>query len=236
MARNLPKKLRFEILKRDQFRCRYCGRGEADGAKLHVDHVIPVLVGGRNDPENLATACADCNLGKSARMLNNARIIGIDFVEQKKIFDTANESLERYREYLGAKDRWEYELVSEIILPLKPVFAMAEPWRLNEFSVYWHYEFGFDLPPETRPRSFPPEAYAHEAALDNFQHAEARIRRSVLHFVEKLGPDQVREAARIAAEKVLLDHEMLDDEGDSAFRYFCGVCYRRIRARGGEQA
>jgi len=64
----LSKRLRFDILKRDNFRCRYCGRA-APGATLHVDHVRSRKDGGTNEPSNLTTACQDCNLGKSSRSL-----------------------------------------------------------------------------------------------------------------------------------------------------------------------
>lgn len=67
------KSLRFEILKRDSFRCFYCGRSAPDGAELHVDHVVPRAAGGTDDPANLVTACADCNLGKNARELHLLR-------------------------------------------------------------------------------------------------------------------------------------------------------------------
>ena len=30
-----------------------------------VDHIVPVALGGRNDPENLATSCMDCNILKN---------------------------------------------------------------------------------------------------------------------------------------------------------------------------
>ena len=63
--RSIQKKLRHEILKRDGFRCCHCGRGSKDGVKLHIDHKIPVVLGGTNDPSNLQTLCQDCNLGKS---------------------------------------------------------------------------------------------------------------------------------------------------------------------------
>ena len=55
---------RFLILKRDGFTCQYCG-ASAPRVELHVDHVIPVAAGGTNDPDNLVSACRDCNLGKS---------------------------------------------------------------------------------------------------------------------------------------------------------------------------
>jgi len=67
------KRLRFEILKRDGFRCRYCG-ATAVSALLHVDHVVPVVEGGLDDPANLVTACADCNLGKSDVQLTESQL------------------------------------------------------------------------------------------------------------------------------------------------------------------
>lgn len=62
----LSKRLRFEIFKRDGFKCRYCGSAPTAGGPLHVDHVVAVANGGTDDPENLVTACQQCNLGKSA--------------------------------------------------------------------------------------------------------------------------------------------------------------------------
>lgn len=57
--------LRFRVLKRDNFACRYCGRGPRESV-LHIDHVKPVDAGGTNDIDNLRTACVDCNLGKGS--------------------------------------------------------------------------------------------------------------------------------------------------------------------------
>lgn len=64
----ISKSLRFEILARDGFRCRYCGASAQDAA-MHVDHVLPRSIGGRDEAANLVTACADCNLGKSDRRI-----------------------------------------------------------------------------------------------------------------------------------------------------------------------
>ena len=57
-------KLRFAILSRDNFTCRYCGRVAASN-ELQVDHKIPVAAGGNDEPKNLTTACVLCNQGKS---------------------------------------------------------------------------------------------------------------------------------------------------------------------------
>lgn len=42
----ITKRTRFEVLRRDSHRCRYCGAGLDDGARLTVDHVTPVALGG----------------------------------------------------------------------------------------------------------------------------------------------------------------------------------------------
>lgn len=60
-------RLRYAVLRRDGHRCVDCGRGPADGVKLHVDHRVSLANGGATVRENLATTCADCNLGKSAQ-------------------------------------------------------------------------------------------------------------------------------------------------------------------------
>lgn len=59
-------RLRFQILQRDGFRCRYCGATAAQ-ERLAVDHAISIDDGGSNEADNLVTACEPCNLGKASR-------------------------------------------------------------------------------------------------------------------------------------------------------------------------
>lgn len=68
-TRHIGARLRFEIFKRDGFRCVYCGK-KADASGMEVDHVIAVASGGTDDPRNLVTSCCDCNRGKSDRPLD----------------------------------------------------------------------------------------------------------------------------------------------------------------------
>lgn len=63
--RSVSRRTRFEIFKRDGFRCLYCGATPV-AKPLHVDHVVPLAEGGSNSPANLVTACGDCNRGKAA--------------------------------------------------------------------------------------------------------------------------------------------------------------------------
>ena len=55
--------LRFDILRRDGFTCRYCGR-KPPAVILEVDHIVPKSVGGPDNEGNLVSACWQCNRGK----------------------------------------------------------------------------------------------------------------------------------------------------------------------------
>ncbi len=65
--RDINERLRFKVLKRDNFKCVYCGKSPAtdSNVELHVDHIIPWSKGGETVIENLQTSCSKCNLGKS---------------------------------------------------------------------------------------------------------------------------------------------------------------------------
>ena len=62
-AMAVTKRTRFEVLRRDNYTCRYCRSSENE---LTVDHVIPVALGGSDSPDNIVAACRDCNLGKAS--------------------------------------------------------------------------------------------------------------------------------------------------------------------------
>jgi 5-methylcytosine-specific restriction endonuclease McrA len=72
----IGKKLRFQVFRRDNFTCRYCGRSPfRDGVTLHVDHKVSVNDGGKTVLENLVTSCSDCNFGKSGTSVNDALVV-----------------------------------------------------------------------------------------------------------------------------------------------------------------
>lgn len=72
----VSKALRFAVLARDNHTCRYCG-AKAPSVVLHVDHVVPVALGGMDVPENLVAACVDCNTGKAATSLDAQAVADI---------------------------------------------------------------------------------------------------------------------------------------------------------------
>lgn len=61
----VSKRTRYEVLRRDNHACRYCGASAPD-VRLVVDHVTPVALGGSDKPDNLVAACQDCNAGKTS--------------------------------------------------------------------------------------------------------------------------------------------------------------------------
>lgn len=231
MRKSIGKKLRFEVLKRDDFKCRYCGRAQADGVVIHVDHVIPVAAGGRNDPENLVTSCADCNLGKSARMIGDPAIVGVDFAKAGKIFKEAQKSLKNYRAYLKQRELWEYDLATVVLEPMRPIYDCYPSFLVCEGAHWW----AFDRDWRAKPSDLPPRDRDDPRELawvtNNTNDAQEAVRKSTIDFVERLGPDAVRKCAEITYAKYVRSWDDNNDgmEAEAAFRYFCGVCLNQIR-------
>lgn len=94
-------KVRFEVFKRDQFKCQYCGKGAPD-VVLNVDHINPVSKGGDNDILNLVTSCESCNWGKSDRLISDNTTIEM----QRKML----EELDERRKQLQMMLDWREEL------------------------------------------------------------------------------------------------------------------------------
>src|SRR5690242_4103490 len=84
----VTKRTRYEVLKRDNHTCRYCGATAPD-AILTIDHVTPVALGGTDDPSNLVTACRDCNYGKGstapdAKTVSDVKAIDLAWADAMK--------------------------------------------------------------------------------------------------------------------------------------------------------
>lgn len=58
--------LRAQTLAGDGYRCRVCGTHRDQGVSLHVDHMLPVSMGGDNHLDNLRTLCEECNLARNS--------------------------------------------------------------------------------------------------------------------------------------------------------------------------
>lgn len=78
------KRMRFEVFKRDNFECQYCG-AKPPKVPLEIDHIVPVSKNGKTTKDNLITACFDCNRGKSNIELDDVPRPLIETIERKKI-------------------------------------------------------------------------------------------------------------------------------------------------------
>jgi 5-methylcytosine-specific restriction endonuclease McrA len=65
--RDINWRLRFLVMRRDNFKCIACGNSPANtpGILLHVDHVVSWDKGGETVYEYLQILCQTCNIGKS---------------------------------------------------------------------------------------------------------------------------------------------------------------------------
>lgn len=59
----VSKRLRYEVMARDGYACKYC---HATEVQLTVDHVVPRTLGGQDTLENLVACCIPCNSGKTS--------------------------------------------------------------------------------------------------------------------------------------------------------------------------
>ena len=98
---SVSKKLRFEVFKRDGFTCQYCGKTPPD-VTLEVDHINPKSKKGKDDINNLTTACFDCNRGKSNIVLK--KIPGT-IRENAKILKEKEMQLEEYNKLINKAEK-----------------------------------------------------------------------------------------------------------------------------------
>ena len=127
----ISKKLRFEVFKRDNFTCQYCGKSAPD-VILEVDHINPVKNGGDNNIMNLITACFDCNRGKGKRKLTENEELKLQ-MEQLKQINQKREQLEMLLKWKKELDNFENEQVDKIeeILYKKTNNVFSEYGRAN---------------------------------------------------------------------------------------------------------
>ena len=95
--KSLSKKTRFEVFKRDDFRCQYCGNVPPK-VILEIDHLTPVSKGGDNDINNLITSCFDCNRGKTNIKLDR---VTPAISENLKVLKQKEEQLKEYRKFIS---------------------------------------------------------------------------------------------------------------------------------------
>lgn len=142
----VSKSLRFQILRRDNHACRYCGTAASPERALTVDHVVPVALGGSDAPDNLVAACRDCNAGKSATPADAALVADVsqDAIRWSKAMHAAREQAIQDHDQMSVwQDRfYDYWTDYTFITPTyrggsgKPeTFSLPHDWRVSIASL-----------------------------------------------------------------------------------------------------
>jgi hypothetical protein len=118
----VSRRARFEVLKRDNYTCRYC---RSTDNVLTIDHVIPVSLGGTDEPGNLVACCKDCNSGKSSSTPDDSSIARVldDALRWSAAMQVAAglalDDLEADQQYAAAFDRtwcgWTVQGTGELV-------------------------------------------------------------------------------------------------------------------------
>lgn len=127
--KNIPPRVRFEVLKRDSFTCTYCG-AKSPGVVLQVDHIDPVAAGGGNEIDNLTTSCSKCNGGKGAVPLTvsaGAHVRAAALQRQQEIADVDA----AYNEWLRER-REAAEMLGDALCSLWSERALFGVYQLSE--------------------------------------------------------------------------------------------------------
>lgn len=151
----ISKKTRFEVFKRDNFTCQYCG-AKAPEVVLHCDHINPVAEGGGSEIMNLVTACAACNGGKGPRKLDDRSAVERQRAQIEEL-EARREQLEMMLAWRDAADAAAVDTVDEVAL------------RIAERGGYWPNESGkADIRKWLRKYSLAEVLAAMDEAFDHY--------------------------------------------------------------------
>ncbi len=113
-------KKRFEVLKRDWFKCQYCWKTGKD-VTLEVDHVIPKKEWWSDSMDNLICSCRECNMWKWSDVIQKPA----KNLYKQKIKDNT------YRIKTYMYDKWNKQYMGSVDKKTSVLIAMYLEWT------YW---------------------------------------------------------------------------------------------------
>jgi len=132
---SISKKIRFEVFKRDGFRCAYCGKSPPD-VLLEIDHIQPKSKRGKDDVNNYLTACFDCNRGKRATPLN---VAPLQLAENLAILKEKELQLREYNRLIAKIERRikkDAEIVNNIYSSTFPDWQLTERFKTQSIALF----------------------------------------------------------------------------------------------------
>lgn len=68
-----------ELRSKDSFTCYYC-QNKFIISKMHIDHIIPIVKGGRHSSDNICSSCSTCNCRKNKNNVGDIKFIPQSFL------------------------------------------------------------------------------------------------------------------------------------------------------------
>lgn len=125
---SVSKRIRYEVLRRDEYTCRFCG-ASAPLVLLEIDHVVPRSQGGSDDPGNLQVLCEDCNAGKSATMPERWLIAETKRAARDRRREQPEDDYSEMYAYMAAYSALEDLPASRLLRCVMHVMADVYPYR-----------------------------------------------------------------------------------------------------------
>lgn len=167
----VTKRVRFEILRRDNHACQYCGLVAPD-TELTIDHVIPVALGGTDKPDNLVAACKDCNAGKTSISPDSPIVAAVGARAAEYAIAQANRAarieadlsaIEEYQEdFLTAWEGWGYGPENA-----RTKIPLPADWR-GSLSLWWKMSVPSKLVQDSIPIAMLATRVDHDARFRYF--------------------------------------------------------------------
>lgn len=129
MRKAIPPKIRFQVLNRDNFECKYCWLKAGNWVQLQVDHIIPIKDWWSNDIDNLICSCFECNIGKWWGDVNKPK---------KDIYKTKiNENTKRFLEWFFREwnKKWLWVIDRNTIALLSIVYSYFTWWDSYKYEL-----------------------------------------------------------------------------------------------------
>lgn len=127
--KKIPNSVRFEVFKRDSFKCQYCGRC-APEIVLELEHIEPHSRGGSDEVLNLLTSCRECNSGKSDRLLSDDTVIQKQRAQLEELEERRHQ-LEMMLQWREANRSIDSDAFDAVTAAYERTFI---GWSLNEYG------------------------------------------------------------------------------------------------------
>lgn len=111
--RRIPGVVRRAVMERSDWKCVRCGSHR----DVLIDHVVPVVYGGSDDPENLQALCRGCNSKKGPRPFASTRLTRQTFEERRILIAVrlASPGIARIDEFAASRNTTRSEAIRTLL-------------------------------------------------------------------------------------------------------------------------